>query len=101
MKLLFALISLIGLIAWANADETYDKTDPAMAIGMDKAPQGDFNDPTKAHQMALKSYGLNTSAYCPECAKQNAIHEAADDGTMTTSSGSSNNGSSSSGETQQ
>lgn len=88
MKLFITLISLVGFLAWAQTDEGYNKADPNMSIGLEtNAPQGDFNDPTKAHQFAVRSYGLGTNANCPECAKQNAIHEIADDGVLTDSSG--------------
>lgn len=42
--------------------------------------EASFNDSTKAHQAAQKSYGKSDSAFCPNCAKQNAIFEQPDDG---------------------
>lgn len=89
MKILITLISLITVLAWANSDETVNPNDPNMAIGLTDGAttQADFNDPTRAHQGSVRSYGLNTTANCPECAKQSAQHEIPDDGVLTDSSG--------------
>jgi len=61
------ILALVLNVGYAVADDY--NGDPNMQIAVNNGvTEGDFGDPTRAHQAALKTYGKGSSADCPNCA---------------------------------
>lgn len=85
MKSLFIFILSWGL--YAKAVDVYDDPNLEKCKNPGNVTEGSFNDMTKGHQSAQQYFGQQDTAYCPNCAKQNALFEIADDGVLTDRTG--------------
>ncbi|MFN8791148.1 MAG: hypothetical protein ACK5Y2_06805 [Bdellovibrionales bacterium] len=66
------ILTLILSAGYAVADDY--NGDPNMDVGLNNGvTEGDFSDPTRAHQASLQSYGKASSATCPNCGHPAAL----------------------------